>query len=182
MLGEAPEWYESARNVRSAWRTARLRGSSLPAPGLLRRERQLAICDFAPNCHEIYPSYFAEGTSRPGAGVDTSSKHTIMAPAEWTRQEQQLLQAALRQNPPSMENTARWEAIAAAVPGRGPQECLDQLKLEQCVEVKGVSPERFYSALARSFLWKLPLEASLGSFLRKLPWEASLGRFLRKLP
>ena len=61
-----------------------------------------------------------------------------MAPAEWTRQEQQLLQAALRQNPPSMENTARWEAIAAAVPGRGPQECLDQCRV-LAAAVKGAS-------------------------------------------
>jgi hypothetical protein len=61
-----------------------------------------------------------------------------MAPAEWTRQEQQLLQAALRQYPPSVENTARWEAIAATVPGRGPQECLSQCRL-LAAAVKGAS-------------------------------------------
>ena len=61
-----------------------------------------------------------------------------MAAANWTSQEQQLLQAALRQNPPSMENTARWIAIAAAVPGRGPQECLLQCRV-LAAAVKGAS-------------------------------------------
>ena len=61
-----------------------------------------------------------------------------MATTDWTRQEQQLLQVALRQHPPSMENNARWEAIAAAVPGRGPQECLNQCRV-LAAAVKGAS-------------------------------------------
>jgi len=61
-----------------------------------------------------------------------------MSTAGWTRQEQQQLQAALRENPPSMENTARWTAIAAAVPGRGPQECLSQCRV-MAAAVKGAS-------------------------------------------
>ena len=37
-----------------------------------------------------------------------------------------------------MENNARWEAIAAAVPGRGPQECLNQCRV-LAAAVKGAS-------------------------------------------
>ena len=132
-----------ARGVRSAWRTARVRGFFSSGTGLTKEREAVGLFVILKAARTV--TKFTPHTSRkeplralrlrPGAGVDTSS---IMAPAEWTRQEQQLLQAALRQNPPSMENTARWEAIAAAVPGRGPQECLDQCRV-LAAAVKGAS-------------------------------------------
>ena len=56
-----------------------------------------------------------------------------------------------------MENTARWEAIAAAVPGRGPQECLDQCRV-LAAAVKGASSAdeakaRFKLASAQQFIF-----------------------------
>ena len=49
--------------------------------------------------------------------------------APWSRDEQQLLQDALRRYPPSIEKTERWQAIALAVPGRSPADCLSQCRL-----------------------------------------------------
>ena len=49
--------------------------------------------------------------------------------APWSRDEQQLLQDALRRYPPSIEKTERWQAIALAVPGRSSADCLSQCRL-----------------------------------------------------
>ena len=49
-------------------------------------------------------------------------------PTAWAPAETQLLQDALRAYPPSMPKAERWNAIAAAVPGRSSAECLEQCR------------------------------------------------------
>ena len=85
-------------------------------------------------------SLIASGAQADGGG--TSSSHASAAPARdddepdamgWTPREQRLLEAAMRANPPTSAGQSgdssieerkrrRWEAIAAAVPGRSVKE------------------------------------------------------------
>ena len=47
---------------------------------------------------------------------------------EWSHDEQQRLQAALRQFPPTTEKVARWQGISEAV-GRSAKECIAQCRV-----------------------------------------------------
>lgn len=68
-------------------------------------------------------------SSAPSASTSTAAPAAAATPApaaEWTTEQQQALEAALKKYPASTEN--RWDVIAAAVPGRTKKECVERFK------------------------------------------------------
>ena len=104
-------------------------------------ERRIDITDNGHYTQQQFVEFYgglAEWNMAKPAPHQTAQKPTLQPLRDddepdatgWTLREQRLLEAALRSHPPRADvpKRERWEAIAAAVPGRNPKECVQRVK------------------------------------------------------
>jgi len=73
-----------------------------------------------------------------GATIEEFKKNEEAIDDDWSKEDQKLLEVALKKNPKNLPPKERWNCISKAVPGKTPKECLARFKhIREIIKKKG---------------------------------------------
>lgn len=64
----------------------------------------------------------------PSGEAPVPAKTVDVAAGDWTQEQQDALEAALKAYPPTLDKAVRWKSIADSVPGKSKKECVSRVK------------------------------------------------------